>query len=546
MTALPPGFVLDNSAAPLPPGFVLDSAKPDPGLKETAYDVAASGAAGIGKGIAEGLGGLGDARDLVGNVSGMIAEKAQIDPATLDALKSFGSKAANVVAPTLSAAVRYAPTAGDIQKGIEKVTGEFHKPITDLGKGAEEIGKFVPGAVTAAASGGGSLAGNLTRFAAIPGAVSTLAEKYLPESEWKPYQKAALTVGSTIPNPARLITPIEASPAKRAAVDVLEREGVTSLTAGQRTGNKSLQYLESAASHAPGAGGGAARVEHEGQRQFTEAATRRAGAGPDASPEVLAANQERLGQGYRDIAARNTITPDNRMVTDIVDAATRYRFVPESQQHAMLQGYIDDIIPHINNGSMSGQHYQAMRSMLTSDAAATSDGYLKNALTGIRNALDNAMTRSVSPEDAAAWRQLNREYSAQKVIEKAASRAGEATAEGQITPSNLRNVIAAEDRSGYARGRGQFNELARAGEQVMKPLPNSGTAQRANAFHLLNAGLLGIPQAVAGRLVMSPPVQAYLANQLANGALPNSPAARAALIAELMKQQMPQIGGPNE
>lgn len=546
MTALPPGFVLDNDTAQLPPGFVLDGDKASPSVKEVAYDVAASGAAGIGKGTAQGLGGLGDLRDLASKGAGYVAEKAGIDPATLETLKNFGGKAANVVAPTLSMAVRNAPTIAQVQGGIEKVTGEFHKPTTPYGEGAEAIGEFVPGAVAAAATGGGTLAGNLTRFAAIPGTVQTLAEKYLPESEWKPYQKAALTLGSTIPNPARLISPLEATPAKRAAVETLEREGVTSLTAGQRTGNKSLRNLEDAASSAPGAGGGAARIEHEGQRQFTEAATRRAGAYPDASPEVLAANQERLGQGYRDIAARNTITPDNRMVNDIVDAATRYRFVPESQQHAMLQGYIDDIIPHINNGSMSGQHYQAMRSMLTSDAAATSDGYLKNALTGIRNALDNAMTRSVSPEDAAAWRQLNREYSAQKVIEKAASRAGEATAEGQITPSNLRNVIAAEDRSGYARGRGQFNELARAGELVMKPLPNSGTAQRTNAFHILNNFLLGIPQAAAGRAIMSPPVQAYLANQLANGALPNSPAARAALIAELMKQQVPQIGGPNE
>lgn len=521
---------------------------PEPSLKDTAYDVAASGAAGIGKGIAQTIGALGDVRDLAGTGANYLANKAGIDPATLDTLKSFGGKAANVVMPGLSTLVRNSPTSSEVQGGIEKVTGEFHKPTTEYGKGAEAIGEFVPGAATAALTGGGTLAGNLTRFAAVPGAVQTLAEKYLPENEYKPYVKAALTIGSTVPNPARIVSPIEAPAAKRAAVDVLEREGITSLTAGQRTGNKALQYLESAASHAPGAGGGVSRVEHEGQRQFTDAALRRAGAAGEATPEILAANQRRLGSAFEDLSARNTLVPDDRMINDLTDAVSRYRNVPDSQQRQILQGYIDDILPHINDGAMPGAKYQPMRSMLSSDAksVAHSDPYLSRALGGMRDALDNAMFRSISPADRQAWETARREYGAQKVIEKAASRAGEATAEGQITPANLRNTVASENRGGYARGEGPFNEIARAGVQVMTPLPNSGTAQRTNAFHLLNAGLLGIPQAVAGRAIMSAPVQAYLANQLMNGALPNSPAARTALIAELMKQQTQQLGGPND
>ena len=128
---------------------------------------------------------------------------------------------------------------------------------------------------------------------------------------------------------------------------------------------KGLQYLESASSAAPGAGGGAQRVEAEGQRQFTEAAMRRAGAGPDATPEVLAANQARLGKTFEDLSARNTLVPDNKFVTDIAEAVKRYRNVPDSQQKAMLQGYIDDIIPHVNAGKMPGVEYQPMRSMLS-------------------------------------------------------------------------------------------------------------------------------------------------------------------------------------
>jgi hypothetical protein len=514
---------------------------------ENAADAFKGLGTGVIEGTAQGLGGVGDVRELAKAGAGYVTDQLGLDPATVDQLKSIGSKVAGVVAPGVSTVVANAPTSQDIMKGVEQYVAKPYEPKGDYGEAARAVGQFIPGAAAAAASGGGTLAGNLTRFAAIPGIASHLAEKYLPEGEWKPYEKAAITLGSTLVNPARIMTPLEATPTKRAAVDVLEREGVTSLTAGQRTGNKSLQYLESAASHAPGAGGGAARIEHEGQQQFTEAAMRRAGAGAEATPEVLAANQRRLGNAFEDLSARNNLVPDNAFVNDIVDAAANYRRVPDSQQRAMVQGYIDDIIDHVNNGQMPGPQYQEMRSRLSRQANGLrqTDPTLSEALRDMRNALDNAMARSISPADREAWQTARREYGAQKVLETAASRAGEVTAEGQITPANLRNTISAQNRGAYARGEGDFNELARAGVQVMTPLPNSGTAQRANAFHLLNAGLLGVPQAAAGRIVMSPPVQSYLSNQLMNGALPNSPAARRALMVELLLQNQKQITNAN-
>lgn len=447
--------------------------------------------------------------------------------------------------PETPSALNAIPTTESLTQKLTGALGDFYQPKSDYGKATEKVGEFIPGAAAATATGGGTLAGNLTRYAVAPGLATFAADKGLPESDLKPYLTAAAGLASSIPNPSRLVTPFPATAAKQAAVEALRNEGVTSLTAGQQTGNKTLQYLEHAASEGTFGGNRAEAIAREGQHQFTEAAMRRAGAGPDAAPEIIADNQRRLGQGYRDISARNTVQPDNQMVTDIVDAVQRYHFVPGSQQHAMVQGYIDDIIPHINNGSMSGQHYQALRSFLTADAASASDGHLRNALTGIRNALDNTMTRSVSPEDAAAWRQLNREYSAQEVIKKAASRAGEATAEGQITPANLRNTIAGEDRSGYAQGRGQFNELARAGVQAMTPLPNSGTAQRMGALQTLDNALIAIPRGLAGRAVMSAPVQSILANQLMSGALPASPEARRLLIAELLQRTNQPYRGPN-
>lgn len=363
-------------------------------------------------------------------------------------------------------------------------------------------------------TGGSALTG-----AVIPGLASEGAGQYAKGSGYETIARLLGGLGGGIAGGAagRAVTPIAQNPARQRLVDVLNDEGVTSLTAGQRTGNKTLQYAESILGDAPGAGQGASRIQGEGQRQFTEATMRRAGQGlPDATPEVLAQNNARLGQEFRDLSARNNLVPDNHFITDLVDAARNYRRVPDSQQRAIVQGYIDDIIPHVNAGSMPGAHYQEMRSRLSRQANSLrqSDPTLSEALRDMRNALDEAMGRSISPADREAWQLARREYGAQKTIEKAASRAGEATAEGQIVPANLRNAVSANNRGAYARGEGDFSELARAGSGVMAPLPNSGTGQRLSIWGALNDLTGGAIPAAAGRALMSRPGQAYLANQL--------------------------------
>lgn len=471
---------------------------------------------GLGTGTIKGtlaLGGaLGDLTDLgakgIEKASNYVADKLGVEP---------------YQRPEKPSVLNAIPTTESLTGRLKEALGEdFYKPKSDYGKLTERIGEFVPGAATASVTG--APIATMARYAVAPGAATFAAEKVLPETDYKPYLVAGAGLGASLANPSRLVSPLPASPARQAAVNVLEHEGVTSLTAGQRTGNQALRYLEDASSSAPMAGHGAARIEGEGQRQFTDAALRRAGAAGEATPEVLAANQRRLGQSFEDLSGRNNLVPDNRFIDDVVSAARDYRRVPDSQQRQMVQGYIDDIVEHVNNGHMPGPMYQEMRSRLgnQSKSLQQSDPTLAGTLRDMRNALDDAMERSIATNnsgDMGAWQTARREYAAQKLIEKAASKAGEATAEGQITPANLRNTIP-KAGGGYARGEGQFDELARAGANVMTPLPNSGTAQRMNALHLLNAGLGGIPQALAGRVVMSAPVQRYLANQLMSGRMP--------------------------
>jgi hypothetical protein len=498
-------------------------------------DVLKSAAAGVGKGIA-GIGGaLGSVSDMgargIGHATNYIErnlglpETPQYDPS-----KTILSKIPNV---------------DDVQGAIESVTGKFHEPETRAGRYASAMGEAIPGVLM----GPGGLVGKVASVVG-SGAGSEAAGELAHGSKYEGLARlgGAFAGGLAPAFSGRTITPLPATSARQAMVDNLASEGVTSLTAGQRTGNKALQYLEDASSSSPMAGGGAEKIRAEGQRQFSETALKRAGAGPDASPEVLSKNRDRLGSEFERLSTKNTLLPDNQMVMDIVGAVKRYRNVPESQQKAILQGYIDDIMPHVNAGAMPGVEYQPMRSMLSADAKAVknSDPYLSKALAGIRDALDNAMSRSIAPDDRKAWYTARQQWGAQRILEKVASRAGEATAEGQVVPANLRNAVAAADNSAYATGKGDFAQLARSGSAVMAPLPNSGTAQRHNAFNLLNQATAGVIPAVSGRVLMSKPVQDYLANQALAKPLRNSRFAERALINALSEAPRALTAPPRE
>lgn len=521
-----------------------------------AEDVAKSVVAAVPKGIAGAAGFGGDVSSLAGHAADWIGRKlGDTGPGIFSDERKVQDryKALRQAGFSHDDAVRtigeykeptdYLTSAGIRKNVIEPVTGPLYEPKTTPGKIAGTTTEFVSNPMSYL--GAGTIPAKIAT-AATAGAGSEIAGQATEGTKAEPYARILGAMGGSFaPSAAvRAVTPAPASPARQRLVDILNNEGVTSITAGQRTGNEALRYAESTLGNAPLTGQAANRMMREGQEQFTEAAMRRAGAGPDATPDVLAANQRRLGDTFRDLSARNTMQMDPQFGQDLGRAVRNYDRVPPSQQRAIVEGYVNDIVTHAQQGgTMPGPLYQEMRSRLSrqSNSLRQSDPTLSETLRDLRNALDDAMGRSIPAADREAWQAARREYGAQKVIEKAASRAGEATGEGQIVPANLRNAVSAENRGAYARGEGDFSELARAGATVMAPLPNSGTAQRLNALHLANDFLLGVPKALAGRALMSPVGQAIAGNQLGTPVLPyvqtNTP--RAAIAALMAAQNSP-------
>lgn len=374
------------------------------------------------------------------------------------------------------------------------------------------------------------------------GTGAAVAQQLAPDNPWAELAGQILGGASTagvVGAGKRLITPFPTSPARRAAVDTMAREGVD-LTAGQRTGSKPLQYAESEL--------GGARIgditEQQGE-QFTSAALRRAGVSANrATPEVMDRAFTDNGHVFDDLAARNTLAADHQMVADLRGAWQEYtNLVAPHSRAPVVENTVRDLADIIRNngGAIDGPAYQAMRSRLDKQARASrNDPQLQDALFGIRNALDEAMERSISPEDAEAWGMARHDYRNLLVIEKASQGAGENAAMGLISPAALRQAATSTfGKRSYVRGRNEFSELAQSGQATMTALPQSGTAPRTAVRNLgapflsavgamagSPAGLPGslagaaagaaIPH-VAGRAILSPLGRRYLANQVLDG-----------------------------
>lgn len=440
------------------------------------------------------------------------------------------------------------PGSQAIREKVEEWTGPLRQPKTGAGKVTRSLMEFAPAAAFPA-GGGVQRAINVI--------APTIGAEVGESLSNSPYGRmAGALAGGGIG--ARGITPAPSTPERQALVQVLQHEGIP-LSAGQRTGNRPLQWWEQAAADTPFSAGRAARMNEGTNRAFTSAILRRMGATGDdlATPGVINREVGRIGQAFDDLASRNTLTADQQFVTDLTTTAQQYVAAVIPTQRAAGKQNVESIMQDVvqvmqqNGGQMPGPLYQATRSRLgkMADGARESDPQLSQAIHGIRDALDDAMGRSISPADQAAWTEARSQWRNWKAIERAVTGAGAATAEGYISPSQLRGAVAGQNRGAYARGQGDLSELAHAGEAVLRPLPNSGTPARTAATNLWGSvaggmaggGATGTAEgaiagmflpAVAGRTMLSRPMQAYLGNQIA----PMAPqdVARALMVQQLL------------
>ena len=341
---------------------------------------------------------------------------------------------------------------------------------------------------------------------------------------------AAASVGRGIISP----TTNTLTEAEKRIVETARREGVP-LTPSQETGSKTLRTLEETMAKLPLSGGPMNKTYDKQRGALNEAIMARTGtAATDAAPETLTKVAKTLGGQFDDLAARTTLKPDQKFADDVLKVATNYGRRLETDVAPVFKSYMDDLQPVIDavatgqSPSIAGETYKAIRSDLARRTRSTNNGELKQALSALGTALDDAVERSASPELLKEWKTLRAQYAAYKTVDKAMATGRQADrVTGDIPLGAFSSAVRAGDREGFARARGQYGELSKLADFLAPKIPDSGTATRGVTANLLSGGALA---AGAGGLgaSMGTAAAAALAPWAASLAY-NTPAARAYL-----------------
>lgn len=327
----------------------------------------------------------------------------------------------------------------------------------------------------------------------------------------------------------------------RRLVEVAQNRNID-LTPGQMTGSRPLRTVESIFATLPSTAGRQAEINQSQMQAWNREILSEAGARGQnlATPEVLRAARERIGNELGALASRNTLQINRDVmqnVQSVVNDARRY--LPKDKARPVL-ARVQDFIEKIDTQTfkVEGTAYAKLDSALSSQIRGETDGNVRNALQGLRDAIRQGMDASISGDDAAAWADARRQYANLSLITRAMNAPNANTAAGNIPPAALSQAVAAGPQRNYAMGRGDLNDLSRVGRAfIQDAIPNSGTPERLAIQGLLTGGLtsggnvlspemlagaaagLALPRA-AQMAYYSPLGRAYLTNQLAERILP--------------------------
>lgn len=343
----------------------------------------------------------------------------------------------------------------------------------------------------------------------------------------------------------RAITPVtnHLSGEEQRLAQLAEQHGIQ-LTPGQATGSRPLQAMDSVLGTLPFSAGMQDRLA-TGQRQsFNKAVMSQAGVGADnASPQTMEKAFDDIGSRFDDLAAKTTVTPDSKLLQDVQDVAIEHiRRLPTDVQ-PVVGSYLQDITNLTHSGQpVSGEAYQKIATDIKQRARQYQNSRpdLADSLRGIGDALDDALERSAStPGLRQEWQDARREYRNLLTVDKAMSGGTQgARNSGDVPFSSLTNAVRGMDRRGYARGRGDLNDLSRVGDFLADKIPNSGTPERTALMGMLRGtgGVAGLGAAASG----VDPVTALVAALTTYGAPPalhgamNSAAGRAYLTNQVL------------
>jgi hypothetical protein len=245
------------------------------------------------------------------------------------------------------------PTVSSVAEKIPQ-----YQPQTTAGQYAKSAGEMLGGNMVLPGGSAGARA-----FAGITGGLGAEAGGQLAERlghpELEPYARVAGALAAPVVA-GRVVTPFRTDPNRLAAAEQLRAENIP-VSAGQQTGNRALQYMESALGESPGG-----VMAAEGQQQaFNAAVSRRmlpegAPGVPALTPDVMKGRAGEISQAYNEVLSRNALQYDLPLGNDILGTLGKYRDRVQLAQKADLDKNIKKLNADIvaNQGALTGEQYQ--------------------------------------------------------------------------------------------------------------------------------------------------------------------------------------------
>lgn len=336
---------------------------------------------------------------------------------------------------------------------------------------------------------------------------------------------AAFTRQEIPTDPAELAAYYAKQTPKQKAAAVLAQNDIPTYRY-QTSESQTLKNIQAGADQLPFSG--AKSAQQGQQRAFNKAMLSLTGTESDAATsDVMGGLQKSLGGTLNAIEGKSTIAFDPELAKDLSSIVRDARSTLTDQQYGVVERQLGDIAQKAANGSaLTGKAFANIKQNLDSISMGP-DQHLGSVARDLRDALQDALSRSLPSEDAAVYRDTLAKYRIMKQIEGAIDKKGT----GDISALRLANILGTKSnraQSIYGKGDQSLVNLAQSAAQIIpETVPDSGTARRVLYGLLAGGGYLN--PALAAKLGIAGAVIPRALRALPTG--PNSLSSAAAPMA---------------
>lgn len=292
---------------------------------------------------------------------------------------------------------------------------------------------------------------------------------------------------------------------------IARQEGIP-MTIGQETGSPTARNFGAVLANLPFSGEMMADTADAQRMAFNRSVLSRAGVQAErADPQTLSRAFDSWG-AERDATLQQVpvMFTDRQAINTMATVGQNV----EQNGRAVFDRKWANVQQLLQQPSIEPARLAAVRSDIGATARGTADQNLRSGLRDLQAVLDDLVERQAPQAVADDLRDQRRRYQALMTVDDAMGGGTQADrSTGNIPFGSFRGAVDRSDPYGYARGRGQYNDLARVGDFLgSSAIPNSGTPQRLFIQGLVTgSGAAGGVASAAQNMMHSTPVTALAA-----------------------------------